>query len=77
MLFAGTNFDPILHCPVPWALLLPAFLFFRFYGGVAIGLQQQEQATAVAAMRSETIMRLDSCLWTQNPIGFPGAVLCV
>ena len=35
---------------------------FRFYGGVAIGVQQQEQATAVAAMRSETILRLESCL---------------
>ena len=30
VLFAGTNFDPILHCPVAWALLLPALLLIRF-----------------------------------------------
>ena len=30
VLFAGTSFDPILHCPAAWALLFPVLLLIRF-----------------------------------------------
>ena len=30
VLFAGTSFDPLLHCPAAWALLFPVLLLIRF-----------------------------------------------